>query len=573
LADANQADTGSEVFKNLVKTLSNEERRDLLRRLSVQDTEELPDLGPAVPEPVKDWEQVFRTYSWFRRLVLWIRKFFRGVELSSLVQEQILNDLAVRIEHKVPGFFNLRIGMVFTPFYRELERLFASFEPFRAPFRTAYGPRRSEFVAFLTALEFPELQDKVIALADFPKIGETHPERSLKEIKTIIDGDFRSLLDSVPQEQRKGLNETFRALNAFRALCLFPADKLLAPFSLATWGGQPGNASLAELHDALLELTERLWAMSSPVPQTGLEALFLFHHGERFNSLDVDLETPVSDFLEKAALSWQALRDFHHLVPLVDLGAWMQKDSSWVPSATLAPPEDWLGQFRRFWQARLDGDFELYEHERKTNLVLSEIYQFLEITQPEFFKDAFYPPYYPGRLPRRGELTLLFLRNFMERVFVPKMNPLLKIVLLEGDFYKRNNRGVFTDCYNALLQISDQILGFQRRFAPEGEWGKKLGEIPKDEGEEKAFVQIREVFLAAGDWVDEYLPSVMLTLATFQEVLRGLVKGVSGGKYDTLSNLNSIGGKANGVFRKELEVLLKKWEKFFRILQDLEQIR
>ena len=100
-----------------------------------------------------------------------------------------------------------------------------------------------------------------------------------------------------------------------------------------------------------------------------------------------------------------------------------------------------------------------------------------------------------------------------------------------------------------------------------------MGEIPKDEGEDKAFVQIREVFLSAGDWVDEYLPSVMLTLSTFQDVLRGLVKGVSGGKFDTLSNLNSVGGKANGVFRKELEGLLKKWERFFRILQDLEQIR
>lgn len=560
----------SEVFQRLVKTLSHEERRDLLTRLTAGP--EPDSLAPAPAETEPEWEEVYQSYSFWRKFLLWLKKFFRGSDLATVVQEQVLVDLATRLERQCPGFFQLRLKMALTPFYRELEHLFSALNPFREPFRTAFGERKNEFVAFWIALEIPEWQEILNTLSDFATLESQHPERPVKEIKAIVDGDFRNLLDSLLPDRRKRLNESLKALSAFRALCQFPADKLLSPFQLLSVDGQPSNALLPELQEELVELAKRLDALKASVPEPVLEALFLFHNGDTFNSPDVDVETPLAAFLDQAHYAWSAVRDFHQRVPLAKLCAWLQGNPSWVPSSSLAPVDEWVTLYRRFWQNRLDSAFEVFVRQRKVRIVVSEACRFLEITPDEFGKDPFYPPIFPGRLPTRGEQTLEFLRLFLERIFIPKMNPTLKIVLLEGDFYKRHNRNTFTDCYNTVLQIPDQLVAFQRRFGPEGEWGQRLQTIRQEDSDEITQPLIKEIFLSAGDWVEGFLSPTLAVFATFQEVLEGLVKGDTGGRFDTLANMNLIGGKPTGVLRRELETVTRRWEKFLQLIQDFEQI-
>ncbi len=560
----------SEVFQRLVKTLSHEERRDLLSRLT--SSPEPDSLTPPPVEAEPDWEEVYQSYSLWRKFVLWLKKFFRATDLMTVVQEQVLSDIANRLERQCPGFFNLRYKMALIPFYRELERLFTALTPFREPFRTAFGERKSEFVAFWIALEIPEWQEALNGLSDFATIESQHPERPVKEIKAIVDGDFRNLLDSIPPDRKKRLNDCLKILSAFRALCHFPAEKLLAPFQLLSNDGQLTNALLADMKEELVELARRLEALKSSVPETVLEALFLFHNGDAFNSPEAEVETPLSDFLEQAHLAWGAVRDFHQHVPLAKLCAWLQDSPSWLPTGSLVPVDDWLTLYRRFWQNRLDSSFEIFVRQRKVRIVVSEACRFLEIFPEEFGKDHIYPPYYVGQLPTRGEQTLNFLKLFLERIFIPKMNPLLKIVLLEGDFYKRHNRTTFTEGYNEILKISDQLNAFQRRLGLEGEWGQRLQEILKEGENETTLPRLKEVYLSAGDWVEAFLTPLFTVLSTFQEVLEGLVKGDTGGRFDTLANMNLVGGKPTGVLRRELETLTRKWEKFLQLLQDFEQI-
>ncbi|NNM54846.1 MAG: hypothetical protein HKM05_09010, partial [Spirochaetales bacterium] len=51
----------SEVFQRLVKTLSHEERRDLLTRLTAGP--EPDSLAPAPAETELEWEEVYQSYS------------------------------------------------------------------------------------------------------------------------------------------------------------------------------------------------------------------------------------------------------------------------------------------------------------------------------------------------------------------------------------------------------------------------------------------------------------------------------------------------------------------------------
>lgn len=561
--------TKAGVFDQLVKNLSSEERSSLLKKMSSSGTS-LPILEAPVPLEVPEWQEVYQGYGFLRRFILWLRGIFKGTDLATLVQEQQLEDLAASIEHKSPGFFSLRLRLAHASFYQELKNLFDALIPFGPLFKTAFGTNKQDFIAFLVGCEWPEIQAQLVSDTDYTKIAGDNSEKSVKDIKSIVEGNFRILMDSVPADLKKQLYYHLKDLFAFKELCLLTAEKYLNPFLLVTIAGQAGNANLSDLRDPLADLCDRLYALHEPPAETHLRALYLFHHRERLENPDADMENPLQLFLEKSMEAWEAISRFHKTVPLASLMAFLNNSTTWHPRES-GGVEDWFQQFRRFWQGRVDRAYEVFSRERMARLVFLDINQFLEIGEEEFHKEVFYPPFFHGLLPIKGDITVRFLKLFMEKQFVPRLNPVLKIVLLEGDFYKRNNRGVFTDCYNAVLQISDQITAVQRKFEPEGEWGNQLEQC-RSADDEATIAKMRDIYLWGGDWYDQFFSNLLPHLYTFNDVLRGILRGSTGGKYDTLANLNSIGGKANGVFRKELESVVQKWEKLLQILKDISPI-
>lgn len=558
------------VFEKLVETLSADERRDFIRRLT-----KAPDETPLGPLPDEDdgdletvWERRYAEMGFFQKLLLMIKALFTGRDVKTLVQDRLLADLAAQIEKICPGMFNFRLHMIHAPFYQELKDLLEGLKVFRKPFTAAFGQNKADFLAFLVGLHLEDVQARLLEETNHWKIYESSPERTSKDIKAIVEGNFRLALDAITPDRRKVLYEGIKTLNGLRGLVFVNEEKLLKPFQLVTVAGAPGSASVEDLRGPLIELWEKLAQFTVPPPAKFLEGLFLFYFQDRLENTDAPLQAILQDSMERALDGLARIRAFNNRVPMAKIVA-LLNNSLHIHTKPAGGAEDWFITYKKFWQSKIERDFQLFSRERAERLLMADIYQFLEIQPEDFRKEAMYPPYYPGRMPTHGDKTLTFMKLFMSKIFMTKMNPLLKIILLEGDFYKKHNRGVFTDTYNFILTVPDKVNFFQKNFGPEGEWGLALKKLANTTDEEILVHQIKDIFHLAGDWVESFLTQAMPVFTSFMDVLKGLNKGDSSGRYDTLANLSAIGGKSNMAFRKELDTMAKRWEKFLTIVRDL----
>ena len=70
--------------------------------------------------------------------------------------------------------------------------------------------------------------------------------------------------------------------------------------------------------------------------------------------------------------------------------------------------------------------------------------------------------------PVRHELSLSFIRGYLQEVFSP-LSRALKLIYLNGEFYKDENRSAYTDAYMYLAEAEGKIGKFEILLDPQGE--------------------------------------------------------------------------------------------------------
>ncbi len=556
----------STVFERLVQQLNPEEKQKMLSRLTSRK-DELTETSMPMEAPVEtSWELTFQNFGWFRKLTLYIKSIFLGHKLKELVEDRMFSDLGFDIERRLPGMFNSRIRMLHPGFYEELRSLFEGLKVFTKPIITAFGPHKGDFFAFLVGMEMQDIQDRLMEETSHWKIYETNQERPNKEIKAIVDANLRLIMDSIPSPKKRLLFESVKSLYSLKQLCAFSEEKLLSPFQVMSFGGTAGNVSLDELKGGLLDLWERLMGFDTTPPFAVLEGLFIFYAGLSNPDGKVDGDN-VEDLLKQAHNALTRIKEFRQRVPLGRLVCFAFKNLSLQPR-NLGGVEDWFVLYKNFWRGRVDTSFEEFSKERNQRVLLAELAVFLDIQVTEFLSESIYPPYFSGQIPTPREKAFKFYKLFWQRIFIPKINPVLRQILLEGDFYRKQNKASFSETYNFLLKVQEKLTSFQKSFSNDGEWGKMLTEARALKEESLVLSRVKDIYLQAGDWVDLFLKESLYHIGNFAGILEILLKGDQGGKVEVLSNLGNLGGR-NTNFRKDLEFAFHRWEKFQRILTDL----
>lgn len=557
------------VFEKLVRQLSPEERQEMLSRLNVRKQALTETVMPEEPPLEGSWEVTFQSFGWFRRLVLYIKSLFSGQKLKDLVEDRMFVDLGFELERRMSGMINSRIRMMHPAFYDELKLVFEGLKVFQKPITAAFGPEKGDFFAFLVGMELPEIQDRLMEETSHWKIYESNQERPNKEIKAIVDSNLRLIMDSIPGASKRVLFEGVKSLFSLKQLCTFPDDKLLGPFQVMSFGGTVGNVSLDELKVGLLDFWERLGAFQSVPPFSVLEALFMFYAG--LNTPDNKISSDnVDELLKLAQAGLNRIKEFRQSIPLGKLVSFAYRNLNLHPRNP-GGVEDWFVIYKNFWRARVDSSFEEFSRERNLKVLIQEASAFLDLQVPEFLAESVYPPYFSGQVPTPREKAFKFYRLFWQRVFIPKIHPVLRQILLEGEFYKKQYKTTFNDGYNYMLKVQEKLGSFQRSFSHEGEWGKLLAEARNIKEEGPMLQKVKDIYLQAGDWVDLFLKESLYQIGLFSGTMEILLKGDQGGKIEVLSNLANLGSRG-GSFRKDLESALHKWEKFHRILGDLYQL-
>lgn len=559
------------VFDSLVAELSVEERRELLGRLgsavamseeplASQDELDAARRGPHVLGP--------DDLGLIQRLVLFLRRLFTGRDLETLLEEDELKVLAKLVDQRLPGVVDYRRGLVAAPLAEELTKLRDSARFFYGVLERSFDRDRPAFYAFLASLTMPDINARLIAETDPFIWADAHPEAGDPEARQAVLAAFDEILLGLTDDGRRRMYQDIRCLFFLKRLSGFLFERLLLTFHPVPGSEAGPAASFAEVGELLVELGDILFSLSSPPSVELMESIFLFVEKEKLEKEGSAFEGLLTADLGEAETALARIRSFNRKVPLVDLVRLVTENPVHAPRE-LAAGEDWLVVFRSFWKARIESGLDELRKERRYRRLKEEMSAFVGQASPPAFA---YIGHEEGqdRPPVIQDLALGFIDSFSRGSFSREFLRPLKLVLMDGEFYRKDNRLEFTDAFDILSRGNEVVMAFDKRLGPEGE----IGEAWMSARREIASVAIKRrkmqsIARTAQEESERIIRDYAASLIVMTRVLFGLLKGEAGGRYDSLSNLSFLDGKANKEFQRGLSLAKDRCEKALGLLCEL----
>lgn len=554
---------GPSVFDSLVAELSAEERKELLERLGnnylmsgepLASPDELAAARREAQVPGPD------DLGFFQKIILFFRRLFTGRDIESLLEEDELKVLARLVDQRFPGLVDYRKGIVTYPFFEEVAKLRDSARFFYGVLERSFDRDRPAFYAFLASLRMPDLNARLLAETDAFAWAKAHPEAGDPEARQAVLAAFDEIVLSLTDEGRRKMYQDIRCLFFLKRLSGFLFDRLLLVFRVEPGSEADPTASFAELRELLVELGDILFSLSSPPSIELMESIFLFVEKENLEKEGSAFEGLLVTDLGQAESALARIRAFNRKIPLVDLVRLVTEDSSHSPRE-LAAGEDWLAIFRSFWRSRIETGLDELRKERRYLRLKEEMAAYVGQASPPVFQHIGHDEG-QDKPPIIQDLALGFIDSFTRGVFSKDFQHPLKIVLMDGEFYRKDNRLEFTDAFDTLSRGSASVMAFDARLGPEGE----IGEAWMAARHEVSSVAIKRrkmqsIARSAQDESETIIRNYAESLIVLIRVLYGILKGEAGGRYDSLSNLSFLDGKGNKEFQKGLAFAKDRCEK------------
>jgi hypothetical protein len=152
----------------------------------------------------------------------------------------------------------------------------------------------------------------------------------------------------------------------------------------------------------------------------------------------------------------------------------------------------------------------------------------------------------PAGIPFKGAFCLSFLRTFHATLFLPRLNLVLRPILIDGEFFKRENLTEFTESYDALFTADAVIRRFEGDISDSGNLGKQYAAVKMDMS--SLPVKRHKIQMVEGEASDEakkIIDRIREAITLMTKVLSGILTKSPDGKFDTLANLADMSGKTD----------------------------
>ena len=559
------------VFDTLVAELSTDERRDLLERITrASHISEEPLYAPSSRPGAAhaDYEGRVSELGLVARFLLLLRSVFRGKSREELLREDDLKLLSGTIEAAFPGLVDWRHTLLLAPFAAELKRLRDSAKFFYDILDRSVGKDRAAFYAFLASLELADVHRRLLEETEPSQVEARLPEADESTIRAAIFAAYEEILSSLDDGGRRAMYNHVRSVLFLKRLSGFLFERLLQTFRPGLGPSGSEAASFIEARDLLLELGDILFSMSSPPRAPLVAALFAFVERDEIGRPGGDPESLLSADMGKAESALERIRMFNSRVPLGDMLKLVSTDPDYTPRE-LAGGEDWLVLYRTFWRERIDHRLDEWRGDRRYRELAEDISRFVGEPGLRHF-DHIDREESETSPPVGQDLALSFLDAFHRGPFTRELNRVFKILLVDGEFYRKDNRLEFTDAYDSLMRVPEAIALLDSRLGASGDigstWIQARAEMTPLPIKRR---RIQAIARGGEEEAERVVRNAGRALITMVRVLRGLLKGEAGGRYDSLSNLSYLDGKANRDFLKALSAATDRCERASDILAEL----
>ena len=398
---------------------------------------------------------------------------------------------------------------------------------------TAENNRR-DFLTFLAGIEFSSLHSQLLNASDPVFHSQFAESENWVDIKRQMLTEVRQILEELGEQERDLMYQHTRSLKLLCDLVFFPYSKILSYFE-----GPDSTVAVSNIKESFFDFGDILASMASPPRGTLLKALILFHNKSELGDPALEENEEIPNQYKLNTDGTAQIRTFNHKIPMMKLLKIAKRDIGYRPTIR-GGGEDWYALLRSYWEDRISHNIEIASFEDDKKSLLEQFSKI--ITNPRI---AIFKNYRDDELQNdhfcRLDATAEVIIVFLEKAFIPELSKRLKFFLVEGDFYKPQNREEFTNSIKYLEQVSGDLRSVDREIEP-----GYITELIEN--------KFQKLVIEAQN-----------NMRTLVNVLKGILYGESGGRYDTLVNISSIGGRENQLFLDRLTKDLSKYEQILNL--------
>jgi hypothetical protein len=566
----NQNITEDKTLNRLVSQLTLEERHDFLEKLRGQSTLSFEPLyeSEEADEKLENFEEQYSRLPWHLRLYYFIVGLLKSKPPAKVFEDRRIGRLGREIAAAAPGLYDYQRNLLLADFHRHLSKLKEAARFFFTALDASVNRDKGAFYAFLGSLEMEDIHRRLQADASPATIAEQFPDMTETELRQFVLKAMDDAFAAISDTHRTAMYYNARSLNCLKELAAFLFDRVLMAFSTKP-GGQTCQAGA--IRTMLIELNNILFSLKEPPGLSLLESLFIFLLQERSEEQGFDMSREMRTLLSRAEIAITIIRDFNRRIPLLKILRCAGRDMSLSPKQ-ISGGEDWFQVYREHWKRQIDGAVAEFIQQRKYRQIVNSFKSFLKGANLKILSNAVSENSRDG-IPVPEAFTLSFLRTFYSAVFMTGLNDFLRPILIEGEFFKKENRSEFTGAYNDIMNIEIDVAALDASLAPSGDYGKRYFQAKQDLAplplkRRKMQIVLDEVSHEASGLVIRSRNALVALI----NVLTGLLRRETGSKYDSLANFEQFAGKNPEVFIEAAGETIKQLQQALQTLKDIDAI-
>ncbi len=558
----------NEVFNHLVHDLSDSERKSLLTRLE-KIVIDIPVINDTVNGESDDSSPVRHHLGIIERIIMFIRSLLSEKNYQHIQEDYFLDRLSKKLDKSCPNLFSFENGDFYPEFGEEILRISKSASALQLSVLKAFK-EKTGFIAFLTGLIMPELGNRLEKKTN-PYLLETELENPDNiVIRRAIETGREKIFEELEKPDRDEIYKIMKGFYSLASFLSFQFESFARSFQNSI--GIPNIAAIGDVKSQLETFHTRINSFNVLPQSIVLEAVYLYSHPEKSLSEGESLAREIKEFASEYNKLIECINHFNTLIPIDKLLKVANRNLDYSPAQIKFGGEEWFSIYRRFWEERNLSSYMRYQKEKKRLELISVASGYLNLDEYPYL--TFYKrDLFGNKVHISNDFTASFIYNFVQFVFLVKMNPFLKLIQSDGDFYKEQNQTEFNNTYGSIFTLQRKIQEFDQAFSPDGEYGRRIREIRQMNGESKVVShEIQNLILAGEKELKTILFDFTIKTDLLVNVLWGILFGEVGGRYDSLSNLGYIGGSSNDRVLMSLNNIYTEFKTFIDILHQIQDM-
>jgi hypothetical protein len=276
------------------------------------------------------------------------------------------------------------------------------------------------------------------------------------------------------------------------------------------------------------------------------------------------MENEMQTLLSRSQRALDLIRNFNKTVPLNRILRCAERDMDIVPKM-ISGGEDWFSLYKEYWRHTVEEQFNDYIRNHCRRELMAEFVGIFGNAELRPLSGA-ESEENPSGIPFKGAFCLAFLQTFYSTLFLPQLNPVLRPILIDGDFFKKENFTEFSESYDALFKVESLIRRFENDISAAGDLGRQYAAAKTDMSSLSVKRhKIQLVTSEAGEEAKKIIDRIRDAIVLMTKVLNGILAKSPDGKYDTLANPADLSGKT-GAFAAGVSNAVKTLTKTLELM-------